>query len=171
MKSGSMILVSLLCSISLASAQEEMDSAGAKDLMKSQMALIAKYPGLTHWMGVKKCINDYLQPVGEQLTAGDTAINGEFDHRYFLTLVQNVQLKLAMPSVTAEDKENILTELKLYLAEDGYFNAVLQVLTEKLGTEYSESQEIRKILINTQYIMTALNMLKEKLEHPEEENS
>ncbi len=127
-----------------------------RELMRRRMQLIAKYPLKDHWTNLQWVIYDYLSEVGNQIRDEAETIEVPFDERRFAGFVNDVRMKLSMPSVTDEERGDVLKTINEYLSQKGHFVRLIDYLELRGNPEDKEIDTLR-------FMIAKLEEIKEKI--------
>ncbi len=161
----------LMCS-SFAPVGAQDGNAPSKSvlLMRKGIQLIAKHPLSAHWTNLQWVIYDYLSEVGNQIRDEAEAIEIPFDERQFASFVNDVLMKLSMPSVTDEEKDEVLKSIDEYLflkrveSADGWFYQDGHLVRLINYLELRENSEETQVIDTLQFMITKLEEIEEKIE-------
>ncbi len=141
-----------------------------QELMQKRMQLIAKYPLKDHWTNLQWIIYDYLLEVDNQIRDEADTIEVPFDERRFAGFVNDVRMKLSMPSVTDEERDEVLKTVDEYLfpkkveSADGWFYQDGHLVRLINHLELRGNSEETQVIDTFQFITTKLEDIKEKIE-------
>ncbi len=129
-----------------------------KELIRKRIQLIAKYPLKNHWTNLQWVIYNYLSEVGNQIRDEVETIEIPLDERQFAGFVHDVLIKLSMPSVTDEERDEVLKTITEYLSQEGHLVRLINYL------ELRENSEETQVIDTLRFMITKLEEIKEKIE-------
>lgn len=153
-----LFLISILFFAPLINGVESDQENKGSEFFKKQLQFVTRVPLDNHFELVQKMISQYLTSLGFLLMsdASDLAKAAFQESSYFL-FIDNVRLKLRMPSVTAEEKQELITKINDQL--NG-----LEELRKDILSDVKKHPEIMGYLTfekNIQYIKSGLESILE----------
>lgn len=153
-------LIILGCTLlhgSFLAAQEEEQPA-AKQLAKGILSIAGKYPLSYFRNALLTQINQHVNALSDQIGAKEIAVS--FDEKKFYLIIDFLYLKLKMPSVTEQDKKQLLADIKIYLNEE---DGTLHNIMIFFGTIQDAREDTAPILQTTQLIIDGLEKIKKEI--------
>ncbi len=144
-----------------ASAQDASHQKRMQELVKQRVTLIAGAPLSAHWTHVQSKLMELLEIVSQQLNSQSIII--KFDERAFGVLVNDVLIKLAMPSVTDDEREELSRSIAFYLHEKGPLKRVAAVL------HINKDQDLQNARDAIAYIIEQLQRIEKRVEETRKE--